>query len=145
LLFFLLTARLMGQIGFFVARHGPTISDESSMNVCWSGDVARYCGRPAYCTLVNPFVVARASPITRYSVKVRVNSNMGMWAKSRMPFSVAAAVTVASWYDFHISPACVAGVRAHPVGSWFFISVMTVCNCVGGNRAGEIFFHCCTC
>lgn len=47
-LFFRLTARLMGQIDFLVERHSPTISAESSMNVCWSGDLARYCGRSTY-------------------------------------------------------------------------------------------------
>jgi len=86
----------MGKIDFFVERHSPTLSVESSMNVCWSDDVARYCGRPTYCRLVDPFVVALANPMTRYSVRILVNSNMGMWIRSRMPFSTAAAVTVAS-------------------------------------------------
>ncbi len=86
----------MGQIACLAERHGPTISAESSMNVCWSGDVARYCGRPVYSRLVEPFVVARAKPITRYKVRVLVNLNMGMWIKSLIPFSIETAVTVAS-------------------------------------------------
>jgi hypothetical protein len=44
----------------------------------------------------------------------------------RIPLVMLAAVTFASWYYLHISPACIAGVSVNPDGMLFLMSAMTV-------------------